>query len=138
MIVRLTTLLLLLAPSLSRAHPLDEAYDRTIVVHVNPRGLVVDYTLEVNPQFAVEDVTRGLTLKELGKVAGREALYERFCKDKVLEIAGNLLARMSRKITLAFSDVPIRLRLGKRTGNSLHAYMLAEMKGGDRFGEFFR
>jgi len=58
----LISLVLLLAPALVRAHPLDEAYDRTIKVHLTPRAVIVDYTLVVDSQFATLDITSRMSL----------------------------------------------------------------------------
>src|SRR5262249_10965474 len=98
---RLTSLLLLLAPSLLRAHPLDEAYDRTPVVRLTPRAVVVDYTLVVDGQFATVDVTSRMSLAEVRRITGRDVLFERYLHEKAEEVRAALLARLDGK-TLTF------------------------------------
>jgi len=99
---RLASLLLLLAPSLVRAHPLDEAYDRTLVVRLTPRAVVVDYTLVVDGRFATVDVTSRMSLAEVRRVTGRDTLFDRYLPEKAEEIRAALLARLDGK-TLTFS-----------------------------------
>src|SRR5688500_12233269 len=98
---RLASLLIFLAPSLARAHPLDEAYDRTIVVRLTPRAVLVDYTLVVDGQFATADVASRMSLDEVRRVTGRDVLYERYLREAAEAIRAALLVRLDGR-TLTF------------------------------------
>jgi hypothetical protein len=109
--LRLALLLLLLVPLALRGHPVpEETYDRTIVVHLTPRGIVVDYVLEVDATFAAADAVSRMTPKEIREVTAPKAVFERFCRDRAPEIAGNMLARLDGK-TLPFAATQQRWQL---------------------------
>ncbi len=86
---RLALLALLLAPTLATAHvvPKDN-HDRTLIVHLTPEAVVVDYRLELDEYRAVRDLPVGA----LKGVESRKDFHSAFRRHFAPVLADNLVA----------------------------------------------
>jgi nickel/cobalt exporter len=88
----------------SFAHPVPkDNHDRTIVVHLNPNRVAVQYRLEVDGSLAQLEVARfELPAGEFARLTTPQAIGDTFARHLVPTLAGNLLARLDGK-PLAFT-----------------------------------
>src|SRR5262245_15421897 len=101
---------LIAAPALFAHDPAEKTYDRTVVVRLPPRAVVVDYTLEVNSYTAYSDAANFLPKAELRTITEPEPVYRAFLKGTAQEVRGTLLARLDGK-ALDFTCTQQRYKL---------------------------
>ena len=91
---RLALLALLLMPALARAHPVfKDNHDRTIIVHLTPEAVVVDYRLEVDESRAILDLA-GSGVKG---IESRKDYHLAFRRHFAAILANNLVAMLDGK-----------------------------------------
>jgi ABC-type nickel/cobalt efflux system permease component RcnA len=95
---RLALLAVLLAPALAQAHPVPrDNHDRTLIVHLTPEAVVVDYRLELDEYRAVLDLPQSA----LKGVESRKDFHVAFRRHFAPILADNLVATLDGK-ELAF------------------------------------
>jgi ABC-type nickel/cobalt efflux system permease component RcnA len=102
---------LIVTPDLSAHDPAERIYDRTVVVRLTPRAVVVDYTLEVNSFTAYSDAANFLPKSELRTITEPEPVYRAFLNGTAKEVRGTVVARLDgQALDLNFTTKP-RYRL---------------------------